>query len=71
MHPETQLQVARSEHRQRVAEATRLVSVLRALIAQREQRRTTLERAQHGPRLNGAPAGACPCQGEAVPRWAM
>ncbi|NLF05023.1 MAG: hypothetical protein GX593_08525 [Actinomycetales bacterium] len=71
MHPETQLQVARFEHRQRVAEATRLVSVLRALIAQREQRRTTHERAKQEPRLSGAPAGACPCQAEPVPRWAV
>jgi|GEM_PF-3158620 len=67
MHPETQLQVARFEHQQRVAEATRVVSVLRAIAlrcAQRHQRSTDV-----APR--DAKPGSAPCQPDAVPRWAM
>ena len=74
MHPETLLQVARFEHQQRVAEATREVSVLRALIAQRAQRRADLRRAaaralEAGQRGSETLGGPSRC--EPVPRWAV
>ena len=67
MHPETQLQVARFEHQQRVAEATRVVSVLRAF---RAQRRAAIYKAAQRALESGG-HDAVPARGEAVPRWAM
>jgi len=67
MHPETQLQVAQVEHRLRVVEATRVVSVLRAIAqrcAQQLLRSTDVK-----PR--DAKSGGSPCHPDAVPRWAM
>lgn len=69
MHPETLLQVARSEHQQRVAEATRVVSVLRALFAQRAQRWTEQRTRQHRHEEAGS-FDTTPVCCETVPRWA-
>lgn len=67
MHPETQLQVARTEHHLRAVEASRVVSVLRAIAqrsAQRHQRST-------GATVRGATSGSAPRESDAMPRWAM
>ncbi len=65
MHPETLLMVARVEHQQRVAEATRLHQVVRALAGRRK--------AVRPGRVSAAPV-VVTCDGtqcaQAVPRWA-
>ena len=70
MHPETLLQVARSEHQQHVAEATRVVSVLRALNAQRAQWWTEQRARQHRSEEAGS-FDSSPVRTEPVPRWAV
>lgn len=65
MHPVTQLDVARLEHRQRVAETARLASVLR-LVPRRTRRGAGRRRAAVRPFELASTQHA-----QSVPRWAL
>ncbi len=68
MHPETQLQVARIEHQQRVVETTRMLAVLRT-IAERCVGRHVRRADDDDP--HGRVPGDSAQHARAVPRWAM